>query len=278
MRIRLDVSYDGTDFYGWARQSDVRSVQQELEDALATALRVDRVRVVCAGRTDTGVHARGQVVHFDVDPRVLDASAGRASDPAPGPLVRRLNGILDGDVRVRGGAVAEPGFDARFSALWRRYAYRIADRADLIDPLTRHHVLAWERRLDIEAMNAGAQHLLGLRDFAAFCRRREGATTVRTLLELEWSRTPSGVVEGHVVADAFCHTMVRSLVGCLVIVGEHRRRPEWAAELLAARLRDSSMTVMPARGLTLEEVRYPDADGLAAQAERTRAMREMMAP
>lgn len=278
MRIRLDLSYDGTDFNGWATQPELRTVQQSLEEALAMALRVDRVRVVCAGRTDTGVHARGQVVHFDVDPAVIAASAGRATDPAPGPLVRRLNGILDGDVRIRGGAVAEPGFDARFSALWRRYAYRIADRPGLIDPLTRHHVLPWEHRLDIDAMNAGAQHLLGLNDFAAFCRRRAGATTVRTLLELEWSRTPSGVVKGHVVADAFCHTMVRSLVGCLVIVGERRRAPEWAAELLAGRVRDSSMTVMHARGLTLEEVAYPDADGLAAQAERTRAMREMMAP
>lgn len=273
MRIRLDLSYDGTDFNGWATQPDLRTCQAALEDALAMALRVDQVRVVVAGRTDTGVHARGQVVHFDVAPAALAASAGRSRGPAPDALVRRLNGILDGDMRIRSAVVAETGFDARFSALWRRYAYRIADRPDLIDPLTRHHVLAWERRLDVDAMNAGAAHLLGLKDFAAFCRRREGATTVRTLLELEWSRSPEGLVEGRVVADAFCHTMVRSLVGCLVIVGEHRRPPEWAAEILAGRVRDSSMTVMHARGLTLEEVGYPAADELADQAVRTRARR-----
>lgn len=273
MRIRLDLSYDGTDFNGWATQPDLRTVQQALEDALAMALRVKRVRVVCAGRTDTGVHARGQVVHFDVDPAAVAASAGRSKDPAPVPLVRRLNGILDGDMRIRSGVVVERGFDARFSASWRRYAYRIADRPDLIDPLTRHHVLVWERRLDVDAMNAGAAHLLGLKDFAAFCRRREGATTVRSLLELEWSRSAAGILEGRVVADAFCHTMVRSLVGCLVIVGEHRRPPEWAAEVLAGRVRDSTMTVMHARGLTLEEVGYPADDEMAAQAVRTRVRR-----
>lgn len=273
MRIRLDLSYDGTDFHGWATQPSLRTVQGSLEDALAMALRVPQVRVVCAGRTDTGVHARGQVVHFDVDPADLAASAGRSKEPAPNALVRRLNGILDGDVRIRRAVVAEPGFDARFSALWRRYAYRIADRPELVDPLTRHHVLAWERPLDVEAMNAGAERLIGLKDFAAFCKRREGATTVRTLLELAWTRTPSGLVEGRVVADAFCHTMVRSLVGCLLVLGEGRQSPEWAAEVLAGRERDASMTVVHARGLTLEEVGYPDADELAAQAERTRARR-----
>lgn len=273
MRIRLDLSYDGTDFRGWATQPSLRTVQGVLEDALAMALRTPSVRVVCAGRTDTGVHARGQVVHFDVEPEQIAASAGRSKEPAPAALVRRLNGILDGDVRVRRAVEAAPGFDARFSAVWRRYAYRIADHPDLVDPLTRHHILAWERRLDVEAMNAGAAHLVGLRDFAAFCKRREGATTVRTLLELNWTRTPSGVIEGRVVADAFCHTMVRSLVGCLLIVGEGRQPAEWAAEMLAGRSRDPSMTVVHPRGLTLEEVGYPDAEELAAQATRTRARR-----
>lgn len=273
MRIRLDLSYDGTDFRGWATQPDFRTVQGALEDAIAMALRIPLVRVVCAGRTDTGVHARGQVVHFDVDPADVARSAGRSKGPALDALVRRLNGILDGDVRVRRAVEAEPGFDARFSALWRRYAYRIADRPELIDPLTRRHVLAWERPLDVDLMNAGAQHLIGLQDFATFCKRREGATTVRTLLEFEWTRTPADLIEGRVVADAFCHTMVRSLVGCLLIVGEGRQPPEWAAEMLAGRSRDPSMTVVHPRGLTLEEVGYPDAEELAAQAVRTRARR-----
>jgi tRNA pseudouridine38-40 synthase len=273
VRIRLDLSYDGTDFRGWAIQPALRTVQGSLEDALAMALRVPSVRVVCAGRTDTGVHARGQVVHFDVAPADIAASAGRSKEPALDALVRRLNGILPGDVRVRRAVEAAPGFDARFSAVWRRYAYRIADRPDVVDPLTRHHVLTWENRLDVDAMNAAAGHLIGLKDFAAFCKRREGATTVRTLLEFAWTRTPSGLIEGRVVADAFCHTMVRSLVGCLVVVGEGRQSPEWAAEMLAGRSRDPSMTVVHPRGLTLEEVGYPDADELAAQAVRTRARR-----
>jgi tRNA pseudouridine38-40 synthase len=273
VRIRLDLSYDGTDFRGWATQPALRTVQGSLEDALATALRVPSVRVVCAGRTDTGVHARGQVVHFDVAPTGIAASAGRSKEPPLEALVRRLNGILPADVRVRRAVEAPPGFDARFSAIWRRYAYRIADHPDLVDPLTRHHVLTWQNRLDVDAMNAAALHLVGLRDFAAFCKRREGATTVRTLLELGWTRTPCGLIEGRVVADAFCHTMVRSLVGCLLVVGEGRQPPEWAAETLAGRTRDPSMTVVHARGLTLEEVRYPEADELAAQAVRARAKR-----
>jgi tRNA pseudouridine38-40 synthase len=273
VRIRLDLSYDGTDFRGWATQPTLRTVQGSLEDAIAMALRIPSLRVVCAGRTDTGVHARGQVVHFDVDPADIARAAGRSKEPALNAFARRLNGILDGDVRVRRAVEAAPGFDARFSAIWRRYAYRIADRPDLVDPLTRRHVLAWERPLDVDAMNAGAAHLIGLQDFAAFCKRREGATTVRTLIEFEWTRTPYGLIEGRVVADAFCHTMVRSLVGCLLIVGEGRQPPEWAAEMLAGRSRDSSMTVVHARGLTLEEVGYPDAAEFAEQAVRTRARR-----
>lgn len=270
MRIRLDVSYDGTDFKGWATQPLFRTVQGTLEEALATVLRVPVVRVVCAGRTDTGVHARGQVVHLDVSPFDLERSAGRSTQPRLDALLTRVNGILPADVRVRRATEADPRFDARFSATWRRYAYRIADAPDLVDPLARHHVLAWSRPLDVEAMNAASVRLIGLQDFAAFCRRREGATTIRTLLELTWSRTPAGLLEGRVVADAFCHTMVRSLVGSLLIVGEGRQPPEWVAALLAGRTRDPGVTVARPHGLTLEEVGYPAGDELRAQAERAR--------
>lgn len=266
MRLRIDLSYDGTDFRGWATQPDLRTVQGTLETALATVLRLPAVTVVCAGRTDTGVHARGQVVHADLP----DAA------PYDEQLLRRLNGILPPDVRVRAVAPADVGFDARFSALWRRYAYRIADDAAVADPLTRRHVLTWPRTLDLDAMNRAGQLLLGLQDFAAFCRQREGATTVRTLLDLAWSRDEAGLAVCAVRADAFCHHMVRSLVGCLVAVGEGRRKPEWAGSVLAARLRDPSVLVAPAHGLTLEEVGYPDADRLAVQAERTRAKREAL--
>ncbi len=260
MRLRIDLAYDGTDFHGWAAQPGLRTVQGELTAALATVLRLPSVDVVCAGRTDAGVHARGQVVHCDVDAEV-------------GGLLRRLNGVLPGDVRVRRVGEAPPGIDARFSALWRRYAYRVADTPQVVDPLARRHVLAWPRPLDLDAMNQGCHALLGLHDFAAFCKRREGATTIRTLQELGWTRGDGGVAVATVVADAFCHSMVRSLVGCLLAIGEGRRPPEWAAEVLAGRSRDAGVAVVHASGLTLEEVGYPADHELADRVRRTRARR-----
>ena len=263
MRLRLDLAYDGGGFRGWAVQPGLRSVQGDLQAALATVLRLESVSVVCAGRTDAGVHARGQVVHVDLEVA-----------PDLERLQRRLNGILPAEIRVRRVAAAPPGFDARFSALWRRYAYRIADTVPAIDPLTRHHVLAWERPLDLDPMNEAAALLLGRRDFASFCRQREGATTIRTLLELTWTRDATGLVTGKVVADAFCHSMVRALVGCLMTIGEGRRPITWAEEVLTAEARHPAVTVMHAHGLTLEEVAYPPDDELAARAVQTRAKRE----
>ena len=265
MRIRMDLAYEGTDFHGWASQPGLRTVQGTLEAALATLLRVPTVAVVCAGRTDTGVHARGQVTHLDVDEDTLAGATGR--------LLPRLNGILPPDVRVRSVAAAPLGFDARFSAIWRRYCYRVADRAGSVDPLARRQVLAWPRPLDLEAMNDASAALLGEHDFASFCKRREGATTIRTLLELGWDRDPDGLAVATVRADAFCHSMVRSLVGCLLAVGEGRRPAAWAGEILRAGARDPSVTVVHAHGLTLEEVRYPPDDELAARAAQTRTTR-----
>ena len=274
MRLRIDCAYDGTEFSGWARQPTLRTVQGTLEDALATALRVPQVRVTVAGRTDSGVHARGQVAHVDVEPDVVTSSAGRSTDPPLDALARRVDGILPPDLRVRRISEAPDGFDARFSAIWRRYAYRIADAQELADPLVRGHVLTWPRRLDLDAMNAASAPLVGLRDFAAFCKQREGATTVRTLLDLDWRRDDAGLVVGDVRADAFCHNMVRALVGCLIAVGEGRRPVGWPGEVMAGRRRDQGVRVVNAHGLTLEEVGYPDDDELAAQAERARARRE----
>jgi tRNA pseudouridine38-40 synthase len=262
MRLRLDVAYDGTGFSGWAAQPGRRTVQGELEAAIATVLRVPQARLTCAGRTDAGVHARGQVCHLDVEEPV-----------EPADLRRRLAGVLPGDVRVRAVAQAPPGFDARFSAIWRRYAYRVHDDPAGLDPLHRGHVLAWPRRLDVAAMNDAAGRLAGEHDFAAFCRRREGATTVRTLLELSWRREDDGLAVARVVADAFCHNMVRALVGALLSVGEGRRDAGWPAAVLAARERDPAVRVVGPHGLTLEEVGYPPPEELAARAERARALR-----
>ncbi|GAB3200405.1 tRNA pseudouridine(38-40) synthase TruA [Nocardioides hungaricus] len=262
MRIRLDLAYDGSGFHGWAAQPGLRTVQGELTLALATVLRVPSVDVVCAGRTDAGVHARGQVVHLDVE-----------DPPEPELLARRANGVLAPDARIHRATAVPAAFDARFGALWRRYAYRIADRPSLVDPLTRSHVLAWPRPLDEAAMNAASLLLVGRHDFASFCRQRAGATTIRTLEELSWSREGSGVLVGTVRADAFCHSMVRSLVGCLIAIGEGRRPVDWAGEILAAAVRDPAVAVVHAHGLTLEEVAYPPDDELAARAAQTRARR-----
>lgn len=274
MRLRLDLAYDGSGFSGWAKQTDLRTVQGDLEAALVTVLRVESIALTVAGRTDTGVHARGQVAHLDLDEEVLAAAAGRSQESPPDALMRRVNGVLAHDVRLHRVSPAPAGFDARFSAIWRRYAYRIADSAACVDPLTRGHVLAWPRELDIDAMNRAAAELLGEHDFASFCRRREGATTIRTLLDLGWQRV-DGLVVATVRADAFCHNMVRSLVGCMVAVGEGRRDPDWAASILAARVRDPAVTVVPPHGLTLEEVGYPPDDQLESRARASRVVRTL---
>lgn len=256
-RLRLDLSYDGTVFSGWASQRGLRTVQGVLEDAVATLLRAPSPRLTVAGRTDAGVHARGQVAHVDLPAQVAD-------DPL---LLRRLNGLAPDDVRVRAVAPAPAGFDARFSALWRTYRYRVADGAALLDPLRRREVLAWPRPLDVDALQQAAAGLVGLHDFAAFCRRREGATTVRTLLACGWEREPDGLLVLTVQADAFCHSMVRSLVGALLAVGEGRRRPDWPGSLLTARNRASEVAVAPPHALVLEAVGYPpDAELLERQA------------
>ena len=273
MRLRIDLAYDGTGFHGWARQPDLRTVQGEVEEALDTVLRSSGTALTVAGRTDTGVHARGQVAHVDVDPGVLATTGGRGAEHPTEALTRRLNGVLAPDVRIRHVSEAPDGFDARFSAVWRRYAYRIADTTEAVDPLRRGHVLAWPRPLDIDAMNAASNGLLGEQDFAAFCRKRAGATTVRALLDLHWDREPSGVAVATVRADAFCHNMVRSLVGCLLAIGEGRRDAEWAVQVLSARRRDPAVTVVHAHGLTLEEVGYPPDAALAARARESRALR-----
>ena len=268
VRLRLDLGYDGTEFSGWARQPGRRTVQEVVQDALTTVLRLPAARVTCAGRTDAGVHARGQVAHVDV-PAASVVAAGGAS-----ALARRLSGVLPDDVRVAAVALAPQGFDARFAALWRRYAYRISEHPAGVDPLRRHDVVNHRRVLDVAAMDEASRALVGEHDFAAYCRPRDGATTVRTLLEHSWSRE-DGLVVARVVADAFCHTMVRSLVGAALAVGEGRHPPSWPAAVLAGRVRRPDVQVAPPHGLTLEEVRYPDDSGLAARAELARSRREV---
>jgi tRNA pseudouridine38-40 synthase len=276
VRVRLDLAYDGTDFSGWAAQPGRRTVEGVLSDALATLLRApEPVRLTVAGRTDAGVHARGQVAHVDVEHDAWLAVPGRSTRTPPEAALSRLRGILPGDVVVHAVTVAPEGFDARFSALRRRYLYRLCDRPTALDPLRRHDTVLARRPLDERAMDEAARGLVGLHDFAAFCRRREGATTVRTLLEYSWTRLEDGTLAATVVADAFCHSMVRSLVGAVVPVGEGRHPVEWPAQVLRAGDRDPGVVVMAPHGLSLEQVVYPPDDELAARALEARAVRRL---
>ena len=288
MRLRLDISYDGTDFSGWAAQPERRTVAGTLTNALEVLFR-EPVPMVVAGRTDAGVHATGQVAHIDVPPDGLQALAPRlradAHDRPPAPdafaagrngLLRRLAGLLPPDVRVRRVSAAPPGFDARFSALRRHYRYRIGAAEWGADPLRRVDVFARRRPLDVAAMTQAAQGLIGLHDFAAFCKPRDGATTVRELQALTVT-DQEDVVVIEVTADAFCHSMVRSLVGSLIAVGEHQVPVGRPAQLLAAASRSSGVHIAPALGLTLVGVDYPPDAELADRALETRAVRQLPA-
>jgi len=280
LRIRLDLAYDGGSFSGWAVQPGRRTVQGTLEAALELVLRRP-VRVTVAGRTDAGVHARGQVVHLDLtEPEWLGLNRGAELDPAVA-LLRRLRGALSrelgdltGSIVVHEAAIAPEGFDARFSALWRRYSYRIADGLELWDPLSRYDTLRHKTPLDVDLLNAGSAQLLGLHNFLAYCKPREGATTIRELQRFEFARGADGVIVATVQADAFCHNMVRALVGSALYVGEGQERPEWLHERLLAKKRDARSVLAAPHPLVLEEVAYPSDAELLARAERTRALRE----
>ena len=233
------------------------------------------VRLRAAGRTDTGVHATGQVAHLDVPVDALSnaySRSDRPGDPEFRSLVRRLGRLLPPDVRVTDIVRAPAGFDARFSALRRHYVYRLSTAPYGVVPQQARFVTAWPRALDLDAMASASRELLGLHDFAAFCRHREGATTIRELQRLDWTRN-GDLVTAHVSADAFCWSMVRSLVGAVLAVGEYRRTPDWCRELLTATARSSDFAAAPAHGLVLTKVDYPPDDQLASRVLITRDLR-----
>jgi tRNA pseudouridine38-40 synthase len=288
-RIRLDLAYDGSAFLGWAKQPGLRTVQGELESALATIFsRFGPPPVLTvAGRTDAGVHATAQVAHLDLTAAQF-ASLSRAdrrrpgkatSDVAPSDaaaaLARRLNGIagLNSDVYVSRAVIAPPGFDARFSAIWRRYEYRVSDATGPRNPLERNRTLWYPAVLDVERMDLEAVSLVGLHDWASYCKPRDGATTIRTLQDFRWSREPDGVLVARLQADAFCHSMVRALVGASIAIGEGKLGTGRLALARDELARTSEFKVVPAKGLTLVELGYPDDAELAARAEQTRARR-----
>ena len=272
LRLRLDIAYDGTDFHGWARQKgDLRTVQQTIEDALSLVLRTD-VALTVAGRTDAGVHAAGQVAHTDIPAESLNQ---RSIDGDPGRLVRRLAKLLPEDVRVFGVAQAPAGFDARFSALTRTYCYRVTTHPAGAVPTRARDTAVWPKPVDLDAVQACADALVGLNNFAAFCRPKEHATTIRDVHSFTWREVEPQLFEARITADAFCWNMVRALVATCLTVGEGRRAPEWPEELLLLDARAPDVPLAPARGLTLVGVDYPADSDLAARAEATRAMREM---
>ena len=261
LRLKIKLAYDGTNFSGWAKQPDRRTVQEEFEKAFSTVSR-HQCESIVAGRTDAGVHATAQIIHVDI-PESTDLS----------DLAYRLNRLLDTDLRVLEIEVAPEGFHARFSALRRHYKYQIVDSNKAINPLDRYDRASWYRPLDLARLNAASALLLGEHDFAAFCKFREGATTIRTLETFQWERKEDGLLVAQVVADAFCYSMVRNLVGSAVCVAEGRFEPSWIAEMLANRERISDSMVFPAEGLTLVQVDYPNNAQLLARAALTIARR-----
>jgi len=262
LRLRIDLAYDGTNFFGWGKQPDRRTVQEEVEKAIAI-ISQSKIDSIVAGRTDAGVHATGQVIHVDVPESInLDE------------IAYKLNRILDTDVRVMGVSIAPPAFHARFSALRRHYTYRILDANKVIPPLHRYDVASWYKPLAVDQLNEASALLLGDHDFAAYCKFREGATTIRQLQRFEWVRDSDGYLVGDIVADAFCYSMVRNLVGAVVCVADGRFGPEWIQETLANKVRVSDSLVFPACGLTLRQVDYPSDSELLERAAKTVARRE----
>lgn len=273
LRYRIDLAYEGTDFAGWAKQPGLRTVQSELLRSLQLIFgeSADDFSMRVAGRTDAGVHAESQVVHIDLLPEQLKR-LGRS-----GNTVARLNSLLPRDIRVMGFSLAPAGFDARFSASFRRYRYRIADSVSGWNPLYGRTQLWVNFELDIERMRQAGEHFVGLHDFAAFSKPRAKATAIRELKVLKVSRNSKfgNVVEVELLADAFAHNMVRSIVGALIKVGAGRAEAKDVARALKSRSRGHGFKVVGPEGLSLIEVGYPAKKDLAKQAEIARNMRTL---
>ncbi len=248
IRVRGKISYDGKDFSGWGMQPDRRTVQGELEVAISTLLRVDRVIVQCAGRTDAGVHATAQVIHYDI----AEKEAIEMKD-----LTYRINAILPEDISIQELEVTAADFDARFAALSRSYEYLIYQGQR--NPLLRDRAHRSYLTLDVPAMNDASQSLIGLHDFSAFCKKREGATTIRTLMKFVWTETPDGLIKVELQADAFCYSMVRGLIGAVLAIGEGKFDKAWLENYLAGKEREAHVFAAPALGLTLVDVKYPES-------------------
>jgi tRNA pseudouridine38-40 synthase len=263
IRVRGKIAYDGKDFSGWGMQPDRRTVQGELETAIATLLRVDRVIVQCAGRTDAGVHASAQVIHFDI----AEKDAMEMKD-----LTYKINAILPEDISIQELEVTTADFDARFAALSRSYEYLIYQGNR--NPLLRDRAHRSYLPLDVQAMNEASQVLIGLHDFSAFCKKREGATTIRTLMKFDWTETDDGLIKVELEADAFCYSMVRGLIGAVLAIGEGKFDKAWLEDYLAGKEREAHVFAAPALGLTLVDVKYPEPEEYSKRIEETLQVRD----
>ena len=261
-RLRVDLTYEGTNFSGWAKQPNERTVQEEVEKALSMITQT-KVATIVAGRTDAGVHAKHQVIHTDL-PTQTDINN----------LAFRLNQILDADIRVLTAQWAPDNFHARFTAISRTYQYKIIDAGKVTAPLDRPDSTEWFRPLDIELMNSGSKLLLGVHDFFAFCKFREGGSTIKNLLKFNWYRDEKDVVICEISADSFRYNMVRNLVGAAVCVGEGRFKPEWMFDTLKNKERIPDSYVFPAKGLTLISVQYPPVEQYLSNYENYLATQE----
>jgi tRNA pseudouridine38-40 synthase len=264
-RYRIDLAYDGTDFNGFSKQPELRTVAGELLSGLVKIFGEDEedFRMRVAGRTDKGVHAQAQVVHLDLTTEQLKRIRRGHG------VAERLNKIIDPDVRVISFEEADPGFHARFSALSRRYRYSIADRSVTPNPMTSRYQLEILWHLDVAPMIEAAKEFTGLRDFRAFCKERDGTTTIRELREISIKRRPNGVIDIEIEADAFCHNMVRSIVGALMSAGSGRTSMAAIRKALKGKRTQHAYKVQAPEGLTLIKIAYPAKSKLAAQAELT---------
>ncbi len=271
VRFRLDLAYDGTDFVGWAKQPGHRTVAGELIKTFEKIFGEtnDDFAMRVAGRTDAGVHAKHQVCHLDI-PEDRIVRIGR--DPLN---AKRLNTLLPEDVIAHEFSPISADFDARFSALGRHYRYTIADTQNKKDPRLVRYVLEYKRALDVALLNEAAEVLIGLHDFAAFCKPRKGASTIRNLKDFHAVRQPDGLITIEIHADAFCHNMVRALVGSIVAVADSRITVKDLVQVLKTGSRGNRFRVVSAKGLSLESVDYPNPKEYAKQADVTKIMRKI---
>ncbi|MDR2748978.1 MAG: tRNA pseudouridine(38-40) synthase TruA [Bifidobacteriaceae bacterium] len=260
-RFRLDISYDGGAYHGWAIQHDFPTIQGTIENTLEKITR-SKVEIFCAGRTDALVHATGQVAHLDFDSKQIEKIVGKFSDSkgsygVESVLLYKLNSLLPNDIVINKVSAANSDFDARRSAKFRVYKYYISNDIEHRLAHLSRYCLEVDTHLDVEKMNEAAKKLIGRNDFLSFIKPRDGQTTIRDLLEFRFDKNEAnGYITATICANAFAHNMVRCLIGASLLVGKGQRAPEWLYQSLVDKKRKASLGPAQAKGLFLEKVEY----------------------